>query len=141
MITVTLHDSGGTELIELVARESDGSSGAPTRNLEGVQPPGSDVQGVFGDGRYQAGVLERDFALCDVDSYASTYHAKAALEAALESAASIRVDGWELPLAGVAGIPEWVHLRTGFKARIRFIPASAHWTLLSDGTTTVTGIL
>lgn len=141
MITVTLHDSGGTQLISLLARESDGAHDTPTKNLEGVQPPGATVQGVFGDGTLHVGVLERDFALCNVSSYASLYHAKAALETALATTVSIRVDGWSLPLAGVPGITEWVHMTTGLKARIRFIPSSAFWTLISDGTTTVTGIL
>lgn len=141
MITVTLHDSGGTSLISLLARESDGARETPVKNLEGVQPPGATVQGVFGDGTLHIGALERDFALCNVSSYSTLWHAKSALDTALASTVSIRVDGWSLPLAGVPGVVEWIHMTTGLKARIRFIPSSAYWTLLSDGTTTVTGIL
>lgn len=141
MITVTLHNSGGTLLFTLLARESDGVRDAPLKNLEGVQPPGATVQGVFGDGTLHIGAIERDFALCNISSYASIWHAKAALDTALATTASIRVDGWSLPLAGSPGIVEWVHLKVGLKARIRFIPSAAEWTLLSDGTKKVTGIL
>jgi hypothetical protein len=139
--TVTLHDAGGALLITLLARDEDPSVDSPLRNFDAVQPPGSTVQGVFGDGLHRVGVLERDFALCDVQTYESNFHAKAALEEALDAAASIRVDGWELPLAAVQGITEWQQFTLGFRARIRFIPSSAYWTYLTDPYQVATGLL
>ena len=139
--TVTLHNTGGATIATLVVRDSDASTGTPTRNYDPVQPPGSTIQGTFGDGLHNVGVLERDFAMCDVSAYASVLLAKAALETAFLTTASVRVDGWSLPIAAVAGITEWQYLLVGFRARIRFIPSSADWTLVSDGVTTVTGVL
>ena len=139
--TVTLHNTSGTLLITLLTLDRIPSANTPVRNYDPVQPPGSTVQGVFGDGIYQVGVLERDFALCDVSSYSSVFHAKAALDTALETTASVRVDGWALPIAAAVGVSEFAHMLTGFRARIRFIPSSASWTLISDGTTTTRGIL
>lgn len=136
--TVTLHNSGGTQLISLITLDRIPSVNTPTRNFDPVQPPGSEVQGVFGDGIYRVGVLERDFALCDVGSYASIFHAKAALDTALETTAEIRVDGWSLPIAAAVGVAEWSHLLVGLRARIRFIPSSSEWT---NGGNTARGIL
>jgi hypothetical protein len=136
--TVTLHASGGATLATLIVRDSDANT-VPLRNLEGVQPPGSTVQGAFGDGVLQVGALERDFATCSTGVAPAAD--KAALDAALASTTSIRVDGFSLPIAGVPGITEWARMRAGIRARIRFIPAAAEWTLVSDGVTTATGLL
>lgn len=136
--TVTLHNSGGTLLLTLITLDRIPSTNTPTRNYDAVQPPGSEVQGVFGDGIYQAGVLERDFALCDVSSYASIFHAKAALDTALETTAELRVDGWSLPIAAAVGVTEFAHQLVGFRARIRFIPSASVWT---NGGNTARGIL
>lgn len=146
--TVTLHDSGGGTLITLLARTADAVGEAPLRNSEGAQPPGANRQGAFGSGIHKVGVLERDLALCDVSSYASTFHAKAALEAALLQVASVRVEGWELPIAAAVGVTEWQVLLSGLRARVRLIPSSAHWRYLasadavaaaSQAGTTITG--
>lgn len=136
--TVTLHNTGGTTLATLIVRDSDLNTN-PLRNLEGVQPPGSTVQGVFGDGVLQVGVLERDFATCATGMTPAAD--KAALDTALLTTTSIRVDGYSLPIAGVPGITEWSRMAVGIKARIRFIPAAAEWTLVSDGVTKATGLL
>lgn len=136
--TVTLHNAGGTTLATLIARDSDLNTN-PLRNLEGVQPPGSTVQGVFGDGVLQVGVLERDFATCATGLAPAAD--KAALDAALLTTASVRVDGYSLPIAGIPGIIEWSRMAVGVKARIQFIPAEAEWTLVSDGVTKATGLL
>ena len=133
---VTLHDTGGTTLLTLQARDNDTNAETPTRNTEGVQPPASNIQGAFGDGLHKVGVLERDFALCNVSGYDSIYHAKAALDTALSQTASIRVSGWELPIASVQGVTEWQHLLVGLRARVRFVPRSAFWRYLTG---TVTG--
>ena len=129
---VTLHDTGGTTLLTLQARDNDTNAETPTRNTEGVQPPASNIQGAFGDGLHKVGVLERDFALCNVSGYDSIYHAKAALDTALSQTASIRVSGWELPIASVQGVTEWQHLLVGLRARVRFVPRSAFWRYLTD---------
>jgi hypothetical protein len=139
--TVTLHNSGGAQILSLIVRDNDASVDAPTRNYDAVQPPGSTAQGVFGDGIHRVGILERDFALCNGETYADTFTAKAALDAALEATASIRVDGWELSIAAVQGAPEWVHQRAGLQARIRFIPSSAYWVKLGEASVTALGLL
>lgn len=139
--TVTLHNSGGTLLATLITLDRIPSENTPTRNLDPVQPPGSTIQAAFGDGIYRVGVLERDFAMCDISAYASVFHAKAALDTALETTAEIRVDGWSLLIAAAAGVVEWSHLLVGFRARIRFIPAAAEWTLISSPTTITRGLL
>lgn len=136
--TVTLHNSGGALLLTLVTLDRIPSTNTPTRNFDAVQPPGSEVQAAFGDGIYRVGVLERDFALCDAGSYASVFHAKAALDTALETTAEIRVDSWSLPIAAAIGVSEFAHMLIGFRARIRFIPSSSEWT---NGATTARGIL
>lgn len=138
--SVTLHDDGGELLLTLVVRDADGSNDLPLRNLEGVQPPGSELQAAFGDGLHQVGVLERDFAFCNTE-LASVYLMKAALDEALEDTASVRVDGWELPIDAVAGVTDWEPLLIGIRARIRFIPSSPYWVLLSDSSTTAVGLL
>ena len=139
--TVTLHNSGGTLLLTLLALDSQGAAGAPTRNFDAVQPPGGEVQGAFGDGLYQAGVLEREFALCNIGTYPTVGHAKRALDVALESTASIRTDGWELPIAAAQGASEWLHTGTELRAVIRFIPSSPFWTLIADTDLKVTGLI
>ena len=139
--TVTLHNSGGSLLITLLALDSQGAENAPTRNYDAVQPPGSETQGAFGDGLYQAGVLEREFALCNISAYSTPSHAKRALEQAVESTASIRVDGFQLPIAAAQGITSWFRSGNELRAVIRFIPSSPHWTLIGSGATKVTGLL
>jgi len=139
--TVTLHNSGGTLLLTLLALDSQGATNAPTRNFDAVQPPGGEVQGAFGDGLYQAGVLEREFALCNIGTYPTVGHAKRALDQALEDTASIRVDGWELAIAAAIGAPEWLHTGTELRAVIRFIPATPFWELISDNDLKATGLL
>lgn len=129
--TVTLHDNAGVTLITLQARDSDPSTDTPTRNLEGVQPPGTRLQGAFGSGIHRAGAIERDFALCDVSSYDSVWHAKRDLDRFLLNTDSVRVDGWELPIASADAI-EFQHLLAGLRARVRFTPASAHWRYLTS---------
>jgi hypothetical protein len=136
--TVTLIDADGFTLLSLIVRDSDGNTN-PLRNLEGVQPPGSEIQGVFGDGILQAGTLEREFATCSVG--VSPVADKNALDTALFSTTAIRVDGYELPLAGPPQVMEWSRMRIGIKARIRFIPASAEWTQVADGVSTAVGLL
>ena len=141
--TVTLHDGAGATLLTLQARDNDPSADTPTRNFDPVQPPGTRLQGTFGSGIHQAGVIERDFALCDVSSYDSIWHAKRALDRSLLVTASVRVDGWELPIASADAI-EFQHLLTGLRARVRFTPASAHWRYLTspkEGTASQTGTL
>jgi hypothetical protein len=142
-MTVTLHDDEGALLLTLVARERDGVIDAPLKNLEGVQPAGGEVQGIFGDGLYRVGVLERELALCGL---ATTYSgsrraAKAALDTALADTFSIRVDGYELALAGVQGISEWGPVLDGIRARIRFIPSTPYWVSVTDPTDTAVGLL
>ena len=133
---VTRHNAAGDTLITLQSRDNDIAEDTPTRNYDPVQPPASNIQGAFGDGLHRAGVLERDLALCDMTGYTSVFHAKAAIEAALISTTSIRVSGWELPLAAPVGITEWQHLLYGLRVRLRLLPRSPHWRLL---TPTVTG--
>ena len=138
---VTLHDTDGTTLLTLQARDNDVNAETPLRNTEGVQPPASNIQGAFGDGLHKVGVLERDFALCNTSGYDSIYHAKAALDTALSLTASIRVSGWELPIASVQGVTEWQHLLVGLRARVRFIPRSAFWRYLTGADTGQAGQL
>lgn len=140
MITreVTFHD-GSMLLATLIVRDSDENT-VPLPNVEGVQPPGSEVQGVFGDGILQAGVIERDFATCETE-HTTPAATKAWLDNALATTSSVRVDGYELVLAAPPFITEWSRMRTGIRARVRFIPAGARWTLVSDGVTTATGLL
>jgi len=135
--TVTLNQ-GANVLMTLEARDNDASVDTPTRNFDPVQPPGSTIQGAFGTAIHQVGVLERDFAICNMTGFASAFHAKAALERALISATSIRTSGWELPLAAPIGITEWQHLLVGLRVRLRLVPSSAFWRYLT-GTKTGTG--
>jgi hypothetical protein len=146
MRTVTLHNSGGALLITLLARDSDPVEDAPLRNYDAVQPPGGEVQGAFGDGTFRIGILERELALCNVSGYTTVFHAKAALDLALASTAFLRMDGWQLPIAGVQGVTEWVR-QSGvtepytLRARIRFIPSSPYWTLIADENVMAVGLL
>ena len=123
---LTEHTPPGV-LMTLVVRDDHPQENVPLRNLDAVQPPGSDEQDVFGDAIRKIGVLEREFALCDMSTFEDAYAAKAALDAALDGTTALRIDDWELPIAGVPGIIEWSHMLAGLKARIRFIPASAYW--------------
>lgn len=134
----TLHAADGAELLEVAVRPRDGSDNAALRNLEGVQPPGSNKQGAFGSGIYQAGSWERMMAVCDVDSYATIQHAMAALDLAVRQCKAIRFNGWELPIEEGVGIVERAYLAHGFRALVRLIPASPHWRYLT-GTKTGTG--
>ena len=127
---VTLN-AGSTILLTLQSADNDIAEDTPIRNLDAVQPPGSNLQGVFGSPLHRIGVLERDFALCDMTGYTSVFHAKGAIERALINATSIRVSGWELPLAGPIGITEWQHLLYGLRVRLRLVPKSAHWRYLT----------
>ena len=133
--TVTLHAAGGATLLTLQSRDNDASVDGPTRNLDPVQPPGSSIQGVFGTGVHQVGVLERDFALCSITSYDSVWHAKRDIDRQIVIAASVRVDGWELPLAAGSGVVEFQHLLVGFRVRLRLVPRSAHWRYLAGAKT------
>ena len=133
--TLTLHDAAGNPLLSLLVRELEEAVDRPLRNLEGVQPPASNAQGVFGDGLYAVGTLSRRVSLCDLDDYATLGHAKAALENALRATASIRVDGWELPIAASRGVSSHQSQRTELHAVIELIPASAHWRYLAGGVT------
>src|SRR5690606_36530919 len=108
------------------------------RNVEGVQPPGLNRQGVFGSGIYQAGTWERIMAVCDTSSYASLQHAMGALDEAVRLCKAVRFEGWELPIAEGVGVVEKRHLSSGFRALTRLIPASPHWRCLT-GTDTGTG--
>lgn len=128
--TVTLN-AGSTVLLTLQSRDNDIAEDTPIRNLDAVQPPGSNLQGIFGSPIHRVGVLERDFALCDMTGYTSVFHAKGAIERALINATSIRMSGWELPLAGPIGITEWQHLLHGLRVRLRLVPRSAHWRYLT----------
>ena len=128
---VTLHNAAGDTLITLQSRDNDIAEDTPTRNYDPVQPPASNIQGVFGSPLHRIGVLERDFALCDMTGYTSVFHAKGAIERALINATSIRMSGWELPLAGPIGITEWQHLLYGLRVRLRLVPRSAHWRYLT----------
>lgn len=134
----TLHDAAGAELLEVLVRPRVSSDNAALRNVEGVQPPGSNRQGAFGSGLYQAGVWERMMAVCDVDSYATIQHAMAALDLAVRQCKAIRFNGWELPIEEGVGIVERAYLARGFRALVRLIPASPHWRYLT-GTKTGTG--
>src|SRR5690606_6882980 len=142
--TLTLHDAAGDQLLSLLVRELEEAVDRPLRNLEGVQPPASNAQGSFGDGLYAVGVLSRRVSLCGLDDYATLGHAKAALENALRATASIRVDGWELPIAASRGISSHQSQRTELHAVIELIPASAHWRYLAgaaSGTGSQSGIV
>lgn len=134
----SLRAADGTELLEILVRPRVSSDNAALRNLEGVQPPGSNRQGVFGSGIYQAGVWERMMAVCDGDSYASVQHAMGALDNAVRLCRAVRFEGWELPVAAGVGIVERAYLARGFRALARLIPASPHWRYLS-GTKSGTG--
>lgn len=129
--TLTLHDSSGTQLLSLLVRELEETTDGPLRNLEGVQPPASNAQGVFGDGLVGVGALSRRVSLCDLDSFTTLGHAKSALETSLRLTASIRVDGWELPIAAARGVSAHQSQRTELHAVIELIPASAHWRYLA----------
>lgn len=131
MRPVELRDAGGSLLLTLTARETDPVDAQPTRNLEAVQPRGGNVQAAFGSGILQVGGLERDLALCNVSSYTSLFHAKAAYRTALDRTAELRYEGWSLPIAGAVGIANWRMLRIGLLARISLIPRSAHWRYLT----------
>lgn len=134
----TLHAADGTELLEILVRPRVSSDNAALRNVEGVQPPGSNKQGAFGSGIYQAGSWERMMAVCDVESYATIQHAMAALDLAVRQCKAIRFNGWELPIEAGVGIVERAYLARGFRALARLIPASPHWRYLT-GTKTGTG--
>lgn len=134
----SLRAADGSELLEVLVRPRVASSNAAVRNLEGVQPPGLNRQGVFGSGIYQAGVWERPLAVCDMSSFATVGHAQAALGEAVRRTRRIRFDGWELPIAEGVGIVESNRLASGFRAVARLIPASPHWRYLT-GTKTGTG--
>lgn len=136
--TLTLHDSSGTQLLSLLVRELEETTDGPLRNVEGVQPPASNRQGSFGDGLVGVGNLRRRVAMCDLDDYTTLGHAKSALETALRVTASVRVDGWELPIVTSRGISAHQSVRTELQAVIELIPASAHWRYL-DGASTGTG--
>ena len=143
--TVTLHTTFAVTptTFTIQARDNNPSADTPTRNVEGVQPPGARLQGTFGSGIHRAGVIERDFAVCDVGSYDSIWHAKRALDRFLLITTSVRVDGWELPIASADAIG-FQHLLAGLRARLRFIPASAHWRYLTSpktGTASQSGAL
>lgn len=133
--TLTLHDGAGNQLLSLLVRELEENSDRPLRNLEGVQPPASNAQGVFGDGLYGVGSISRRVALCNLGDYATLGHAKAALENALRATASIRVDGWSLPIAASRGVSGHQSQITELHAIIELIPASAHWRYLASGVT------
>ena len=130
--TLTLHDSGGTQLASLLIRKHEEKGEAPLRNLEGVQPPASNRQGAFGDGLVGVGVLSRRVALCDLDEYTSVGHALAFLDTNLRTTAAIRVDGWELPITASRGVSAWQELSNEIQAVIELIPASAHWRHLAS---------
>lgn len=140
---VTLNQ-GGTVLMTLLTRDDFASVDAPVRNFEGVQPPGSSLQAAFGTPEHRAGVLERDFAICGIDTYTTPFHALSVLHAALIRALSVRTSGWELPLAGPIGITEVVHQLAGLQVRLRLIPRSAFWRYLTgtkDGSGSQSGVI
>src|SRR5690606_32491960 len=130
---LTLHDSSGAQLVSLLVRELEETADGPLRNLEGVQPPASNAQGVFGDGLHTIGTLSRRVAMCNLSDYATVGHAKAALEAYLRATASIRVDGWELPITASRGISAHQSQLSELHAVIELIPSSAHWRYLAGG--------
>lgn len=131
--TVTINDAAEAVILTLQARTSDIAENSPSRNFDAVQPPGSNVQGAFGSGLYQAGVLEREFALCGVDEYTTLGHAKAAVDTALLAAYTIRVDGWALRVLAASGAVDYAPTRGGIRVRLRFIPRSPHWKYLTGG--------
>lgn len=131
--TLTLHDAADNPLLSLLVRELEETADGPLRNVEGVQPPASNAVGVFGDGLHAVGTLSRRVSLCGLDDYTTLGHAKAALESALRVTASIRVDGWELPIAASRGVSSHQSQRTELHAVIELIPASAHWRYLAGG--------
>lgn len=139
----TLRDAAGAELLEVLVRPYEGTENHALRNLEGVQPPGSNRMGAFGSGIHQVSEWERDVAMCDVDAYATLGHAMSALETAIGLTRAVRYDGWELPIAAGRGIEERQLLLRGFRARVRLIPASPHWRYLTGtkaGTGSQTGL-
>ena len=133
--TLTLHDSSGTQLLSLLVRELEETTDGPLRNVEGVQPPASNAQGAFGDGLVGIGSLSRRVSLCGLDDYTTLGHAKSELETALRLTASIRVDGWELPIASARGISAHQSRLTELHAVIELIPSSAHWRYLTGAAT------
>lgn len=137
-VQASLRDATGSELLAVLVRSFDATENNPVRNLEGVQPPGSNRQAAFGSGIHQAGGWERDVAVCNVSSYPTLLHAMAALERAVALTRAVRYEGWELPIAAGVGITERQLLLVGFRARIKLIPASPHWRYLT-GTKTGTG--
>lgn len=137
-VQATLRDASGNTLVTVLVRSWEATENHSVRNLEGVQPPASNRQGVFGSGIHQAGAWERDVALCNVSGYATLGHAMSALETAIGRTRAIRFDGWELPVAAGVGIVERQLLLVGFRARVQLIPASPHWRYLS-GTKAGTG--
>lgn len=134
----SLRAADGSELLEILVRPRVSSENRALRNIEGVQPPGSNRQGAFGSGIYQAGTWERMMAVCDVDAYATIQHAMSALDEAARQCKAVRFNGWELPIAEGVGIVERAYLARGFRALVRLIPASPHWRYLT-GTDTGTG--
>lgn len=127
MKTLSLLRADLTTAFTLVVRDADAVTGAPLRNVEGVQPPGQTRQGAFGSGLHQAGELKRVAAMCSTVGYADVLDAKAALESALLQVAWLEVDHWRLPIAAHAGIDEWSLVLGGFKANLNLIPASPFW--------------
>lgn len=134
----SLRAADGSELLEILVRPRVASENAALRNVEGVQPPGSNKQGVFGSGIYQAGTWERMVGVCDVDSFATIQHAMGALDEAVRLCRAVQFNGWELPIEAGVGIVERAQLARGYRALIRLIPASPHWRYLT-GTKTGTG--
>lgn len=134
----SLRAAGGSELLQVLVRPRTGSDNHALRNIEGVQPPASNIQGAFGSGIYQAGVWERMMALCDMSGYATAQHAMAALDNAVRLTRAVRFNGWELPIADGVGVLDYRPLATGFRAVARLIPRSPHWRYLT-GTKSGTG--
>lgn len=127
MKTLSLLRADLTTAFTVVVRDADAVTGAPLRNVEGVQPPGQTRQGAFGSGLHQAGELKRFAAMCSIVGYADVLHAKAALESALLQVAWLGLEQWRLPIAEYAGIDEWGLVLGGFKANLNLIPASPFW--------------
>lgn len=117
-----------TKLVDLTIQLHEPTENEVLRNSDAVQPPASNRQAAFGDGVHRAGLFTRMAAMCDVDSYASVYHAQAALEGALLVTNWLRFEGWQLPIAAPLGLVErQLFVPDGFKARLRLIPASPYW--------------
>lgn len=147
MKSLQLLDASMAPIFTVSVRDNDPVDNAPLRNIEGVQPPGHSVQGVFGSGLHQAGEFRRFAAMCSIVGYADVYAAKAALERALLRTAALQVDDWRLPIAAYVGLDEWALVLGGFKANLSLIPASPFWRYLvspkagtgSQAGTTITG--